>query len=52
MAKRDKNEITIPINLAKLLAAGPDDHKNIETYEQSQETAKALLRVLLEVQGN
>ncbi len=49
MPKTNKDEITIPRDLARLLAAGPDDHKDITTYEQSQAVAKALLNILLNI---
>lgn len=46
-SRTEKTEITIPLALAKLLVAGPDDYKDANKYEHGQETAKALLKVLL-----
>ena len=43
-----KNEtITIPMNLARLLAAEPEDIKDGEKYQDMQLTARALLRLLM-----
>lgn len=46
-AKREET-ITIPIHLARLLAAEPEDIKQVK-YEEVQQVARALLRLLMEI---
>lgn len=46
IAKKSET-ITIPMHLAKLLAAEPEDIK-YDNYEEVQAVAKSLLRVLIE----
>lgn len=46
MAKK-KETVEIPISLARLLASEKENMKNPEEYEQVQEVAKALLKLLI-----
>jgi hypothetical protein len=49
MAKTPKKEmVEIPIALAKLLSAKPEDYNDASKYDEVQEVAKALLRLLIE----
>jgi hypothetical protein len=48
MAKRQET-ITIPISLARLLIAEPEDMKNPDDYQNIQEVAKASLKLLMSV---
>lgn len=43
-----KKFIEIPMSLAQLLAAEPDDFKEPDKYTEAQVVAKSLLKVLLE----
>lgn len=45
-----KKTIEIPLDLATLLAASPDDFKDPDKYDQIQVVSKALLKVLIETQ--
>lgn len=49
--QKDETEeaVTIPLNLAKLLASEPKDFKDSKRYEDVQAVAKSLLKVLLSV---
>lgn len=42
-----KKMLSIPLDLARLLAAEPDDYKDEKSYEDGQKVAKALLKLLL-----
>lgn len=42
-----KKFIQVPLDLARLLVAEPDDFKDESKYESAQETAKALLKLLV-----
>ena len=46
-AKKDET-ITIPLHLARMLAAEKDDFKDPEQYEDIQALAKSLLRLLMD----
>lgn len=48
MAKKNET-ITIPMNLARLLVAEPEDLKDTEKYEDVQKLAKAMLKVLIKI---
>jgi len=49
MAKT-KTTIEIPIDLARLLIAEPDDFKEPQKFDDVQKLGKAMLRVLMESQ--
>lgn len=50
MATKKKETIEIPMALARLLAAEPDDLKQSQDYHDVQEIAKTALRVLMAAQ--
>ena len=47
MAAKKKETIEIPMSLARMLSAKSEDIKEGQTYEDVQELAKSLLRVLM-----
>lgn len=47
MANKKKETIEIPMSLARMLAAKPEDLKEGAVYEDVQELAKSLLRVIM-----
>lgn len=46
---KKKTEVTIPLDLARLLASEPEDMKDVSQYEEVQSVAKSMLRLLLSV---
>lgn len=48
MAKKNET-ITIPMDLARLLAAEKEDYKDSSQFEDGQKVAKAMLKVLMEI---
>src|SRR6266436_6293288 len=49
-ASQNGATFTMPHDLARLLAGQPNDYNNPNDYEAVQETARALLRLLLSVE--